>query len=123
VVCKFTTHFPPVIYFEDIATALYYATGVKYNEQDIRLIGERIFMLERAFNLREGFSAKDDRLPERFIKEPAPTGPCKGHTVELDEMLKEYYRLRSLDENGYPTYEKMKELGLEDVAIKLGIER
>ncbi len=123
IVCKFTTHFPPVVYFKEIAVALYYATGVKYSEQDIRLIGERIFMLERAFNLREGFSAKDDRLPNRFTKEPAPLGPCKGHTVELDEMLNEYYRLRCLDEKGYPTYGKMKELGLEDVAIKLGIER
>lgn len=121
VVCKFTTHWPPVLYFEDIAESLYYATGIRYSAADMRLIGERIFLLERAFNLREGFSAKDDRLPERFVKEPSPTGESKGHVVELDEMLTEYYRLRGLDENGYPRYERMKTLGLTDVARGLGI--
>ncbi len=122
VVCKFSTHWPPVIYFEDAARALYYATGIKYTERELRLIGERIFVLERAFNLREGFSAKDDRLPDRFTKEPSPAGASKGHVVELDEMLAEYYRLRSLDQRGYPTIEKMKELSLEDVAADLRID-
>jgi len=122
VICKFTTHWPPVIYFEEIAEALTLATGINYTEGDIRLIGERIFMLERAFNLREGFSAKDDRLPERFLKEPAPTGPCKGQVVELEEMLKEYYGLRGLDERGYPNMDRMRKLGLEDVAKELGLE-
>ncbi|MDH5362132.1 MAG: aldehyde ferredoxin oxidoreductase C-terminal domain-containing protein, partial [Aigarchaeota archaeon] len=122
VVCKFSTHWPPAIYFEDAARALYYATGIKYMEKELRLIGERIFVLERAFNLREGFSAKDDRLPDRFTKEPSPGGASKGHVVELDEMLVEYYRLRSLDQRGYPTVEKMKELSLEDVAADLGID-
>ncbi len=122
VICKFTTHWPPVVYFKEIAEALTLATGMKYTEKDVRLIGERIFMLERAFNLREGFSAMDDRLPERFLKEPAPQGPCKGHVVELDEMLKEYYKLRGLDERGYPSIEKMKELGLEEVARQLEVQ-
>lgn len=122
VACKFTTHWPPVFYFADVAEALTYATGIKYTEEDVRLIGERIYLLERAFNLREGMSSKDDRIPERFLKEPAPAGPCKGHVVELDEMLREYYRLRGYDGHGYPSYEKMKEVGLEDVAKELGIE-
>jgi len=121
VVCKFTTHWPPVIYFKDAAEALTYATGVKYRENDLRVAGERIFILERCFNLREGLSAKDDWLPERFLKEPAPAGAAKGHVVELEQMLKEYYRLRDYDERGYPSYEKMKEIGLEDVAKELNI--
>ena len=121
VVCKFTTHWPPVLYFQDVAEALTHATGFKYTEDDIRLAGERIFMLERCFNLREGFSSKDDRLPERFTKEPAPAGGARGQVVELDEMLEEYYKLRDLDERGYPSYERMKKLGLEDVARELGL--
>jgi len=121
VICKFCTHWPPVFYFKDIAEALTYATGIKFTEQDVRMVGERIYLLERAYNLREGLSRKDDRIPERFLKEPAPAGPCKGHVVELDEMLREYYRLRSYDERGYPSYEKMKELGLEEIAEELGI--
>lgn len=122
VICKFVTHWPPVFYFKDVAEALTYATGIRYTEEDVRTIGERIYLLERAFNLREGLSSKDDRLPERLLKEPAPAGPSKGHVIELDVMLKEYYRLRCYDEKGYPSYEKMKEVGLEDVAKELGIQ-
>lgn len=121
VVCKFTTHWPPVIYFRDAAKALTYATGIKYTEKDLRIIGERIFILERCFNVREGLTKDDDRLPERFLKEPAPAGGAKGHIVELDKMLPEYYRLRGYDERGLPTYQKLKELGLEDVAKELKI--
>jgi len=122
VICKFCTHWPPVFYFKDIAEALTYATGIRFTEEELRLIGERIYLLERAYNLREGLSSKDDRLPERFLKEPAPAGPCKGQVVELDEMLKEYYRLRGYDERGYPSYEKLREVGLEEVAEELGIK-
>ena len=49
-----------------------------------------------------GEDDKDDRLLERFLKEPTPTGPCKRHVVKLDEMLRGY------DQNGYPSYEKPK---------------
>ena len=121
--CKFGAIWPPIIYFEDNAKTLNYATGWSYSEKDLRRIGERIFVLERAFILREGFTSKDDRLPERFTKEPAPVGPNKGHVVEIDDMLREYYRLRDWDERGYPSYQKMEELDLLDVASELGIEK
>jgi aldehyde:ferredoxin oxidoreductase len=116
VVCKFSTHWPPVFFFEDLAKAVTYATGYKYSEADMRVIGERIFLLERAFNIREGLSSKDDRLPERFLKEPAQTPPNKGHVVELDEMLSEYYRLRGYNSEGIPSYDRLVKVGLEDVA-------
>ncbi len=74
--------------------------------------GERIYNIERLFNIREGFSRKDDYLPERFIKESLPTGPCKGQTFEMDELLDDYYAIRGWDPNGIPTMEKMEELGL-----------
>jgi aldehyde:ferredoxin oxidoreductase len=122
VICKFSTHWPPIFYFEDLAKALTLATGVDYDEKDLRLIGERIFILERCFNLREGFSAQDDVLPKRFLNEPSPSGGAMGHTVELDVMIKEYYRLRDLDKDGFPSSERMKHLGLKDVADQLGIE-
>ncbi|HDD56506.1 MAG TPA: hypothetical protein ENG18_00610, partial [Nitrososphaeria archaeon] len=44
-----------------------------------------------------------------------------GHVVELDEMLKEYYRLRGYDERGYPSYEKLRSLDLLEVAKELNI--
>ena len=75
-------------------------------------IGDRIYTMERAFNAKEGFSRKDDTLPARFLEEPMPKGPAKGKVVPLDEMLDEYYELRGLDDEGHPTAEKMREVGL-----------
>jgi aldehyde:ferredoxin oxidoreductase len=121
VTCKFGAIWPPVFYFEDYARALTALTGIEYTEQKLREIGERIFTLERAFNIREGITRADDRLPERLLKEPAPAGPCKGHVVELDYMLREYYELRGWDwETGWIPARKLRDLGLQDVEKELG---
>jgi aldehyde:ferredoxin oxidoreductase len=121
VACKFGAVWPPVFYFADFAMALTALTGIKYTERNLRLIGERIFTLERAFDIREGVTAKDDRLPERLTKEPAPAGPCKGHVVELDHMLREYYKLRGWDrKTGWIPRSRLVKLGLADVAKNLG---
>ena len=82
-------------------------------------VGERIYNLARAFNVREGFGKKDDKLPLRFFKESVPEGPLKGHPIKIrdfNKMLKEYYELNGWDGNGVPTKEKLVELGLEGIA-------
>ncbi|MGR9098995.1 MAG: aldehyde ferredoxin oxidoreductase family protein, partial [Gammaproteobacteria bacterium] len=72
--------------------------------------GERIWNLERKFNLDAGLSAKDDTLPKRLLKDAAKTGPAKGRVNELDKMLPEYYRLRGWNTDGVPTKETMERL-------------
>jgi aldehyde:ferredoxin oxidoreductase len=89
------------------------ATGIDdfSDEQYLLRLGERIWNLERLFNLREGFGRGDDTLPRRFTEEPLPEGPRKGHTVDLERMLKEYYQARGWNsESGAPTEEKLKDL-------------
>jgi len=124
VACKFGAVWPPAFYFADFAAALTALTGTKYTEKDLRLIGERIFTLERAFDIREGVTAKDDRLPERLTKEPAPAGACKGHVVELDRMMREYYQLRGWDrKTGWIPRSRLAKLGLPNVAKNLATLR
>lgn len=95
-------------------------TGVDMTANEALATGERITNLERAFNLREGLTRKDDSLPERFLKEPMPEGPSKGHAVNLDLMLDEYYEARGWDKaSGFPTRRKLEELGLKAVAEEL----
>jgi len=119
-VCKYGTQIPPVFYYEDIARALQATTGMKVSEKELRLIGERIVNLNRAFNVREGISCKDDTLPDRLTKEPAPKGPAKGHVVELSKMLEEYYELRGWDKKtGLPLRSTLQKLGLNDIAEDL----
>ena len=87
-------------------------TGVAYTAEDFMKCGDRIWNLERQFNLAAGLTAKDDALPPRLLQEPIKTGPSKGMLSRLPEMLPVYYRLRGWDENGVPTPAKLGELGL-----------
>jgi aldehyde:ferredoxin oxidoreductase len=72
--------------------------------------GERVYNLERMFLLKAG--STEDTLPPRMLNEPLPDGPAKGMVAELDKMLPEYYKVRGWDEKGWPTKEKLDELGL-----------
>ena len=88
------------------------ATGFDYDMDEMMGVGERIWNLEKLFNLRAGLDRTEDTLPRRFLQEPMPAGPAKGRTVPLEEMLSEYYRLRGWDTDGRPTKEKLAALGL-----------
>ncbi|RLI41614.1 aldehyde:ferredoxin oxidoreductase, partial [Candidatus Bathyarchaeota archaeon] len=92
-------------------------------QENFMKTGERIWNLIRAFNVREGIGRKEDTLPLRIFEDPLPSGIAKGKVLpkeHFEKMLKEYYVLRGWDpETGIPTYEKLKELELEDVAKSL----
>ena len=87
-------------------------TGIDITHEEMLKAGERIWNLERMFNMKAGFTKEDDILPKRLTEDPAPLGPPTGQVVELEKMLGEYYELRGWDENGVPTEEKLKELGI-----------
>lgn len=78
----------------------------------IKATGERIWNLERQFNLAAGFTAADDTLPQRSLTEPAKTGAAAGKVNELGEMLPEYYDVRGWSKDGVPTPETLQRLGL-----------
>jgi aldehyde:ferredoxin oxidoreductase len=108
--CKFTSW---VTSAEDWATLISCLTGWEFSASDFRKTGERIYNLERAYNIREGLTRADDTLPKRLLEEPLPEGPAKGQIVHLKPLLDAYYKFRGWDENGKPTPEKLKELGLD----------
>jgi len=108
-ICLFTTF---AIGLPEVANMLRAAVGWTTSDEEILQIGERIWNLERLFNLRAGFTKADDTLPPRLMEEPLPSGPAKGKVNELEVMLKEYYQVRGGNEEGVPTEEKMAELSL-----------
>lgn len=112
-VCKFS-HF--ALGDEFYARLLSAATGHEFRAQDLQRIGEKIWNLERLFNLREGFTRADDTLPPRLLSEAPAEGPSRGQTVDLGPMLDEYYRFRGWDLAGRPTPDKLKDLGLDGLA-------
>ncbi len=108
-VCLFTTF---GLGAPEIAAQLAANTGVDYTADSIVMIGEKINNLERLFNLKAGFTAADDTLPVRLLKDPIPSGPSKGEVSRLKEMLPLYYKARGWDKNGVPTPETISSLGL-----------
>lgn len=97
---------------ENYAAMLSALTGVTYTPEDYLKAGERIWNLERMFNLEAGLTSKDDVLPLRMTKLPIKTGPSKGELSHVPEMLPEYYKLRGWDEEGVPTKERLHDLQL-----------
>lgn len=94
-------------------TALYNAaTGADMTVEEMMEAGERIYNIERMFNLAAGMDPASDTLPKRLLEEPITNGPSKGMVSRLDEMLPEYYELRGW-ENAFPTQETIARLGLE----------
>ncbi len=98
---------------QDVADLLESATGVDFGGiEALNKIGEKIFTMERVFNMKAGITGKDDTLPRRFLKEPMPEGASKGQVFEQDKLLPKYYEIRGWDKNGIPSKEKLEELGL-----------
>jgi aldehyde:ferredoxin oxidoreductase len=110
VYCKFANMAVSVEFFARTLTAV---TGELFTEEDLMKVGERVWNLERLYNLREGFTAEDDTLPERLLKEPVQEGPSAGFTANLSPMLEEYYAFRGWDQNGVPRPDKLQELSLD----------
>lgn len=98
---------------EFFARTLSAVTGENFTADDLMMVGERVWNLERLYNLREGFTKEDDTLPDRMLNEPLPDGPSQGFTVKLAPMLEEYYAFRGWDQNGVPKPEKLEQLSLE----------
>ena len=109
-VCKFAGF---AVSDELLARMMTAITGTEFVPQNLHNVGERIWNLERLYNLREGFIRKDDTLPKRMMEEPLKDGPAKGRVVNLVPQLEEYYRYRGWDSEGVPSKAKLKQLGLE----------
>ena len=98
---------------EQVLEAVRHVTGWPVTARELEQAVERGVTLARIFNIREGFTQKDDALPKRFATTPAD-GPLKGLDPEkFAEAQKGYYRLMGWDESGTPTASRLAELEIE----------
>lgn len=107
--CLFTTF---AWSLEDIAPQVDAACEGDWSAERLAELGERVWNMERDFNLRAGLTSADDTLPQRLLKEAAKTGPAEGRVNDLDKMLPEYYELRGWSTDGTLTDETRQRLGL-----------
>jgi aldehyde:ferredoxin oxidoreductase len=85
------------------------ALGRTITGGELARIGERIVTAERLFVERAGAS---DTLPTRWSETPLNDGRASGHLPALDDLLSEYYRRHGWTEQGGPTPERLKDLGI-----------
>ncbi|MFP4457790.1 MAG: aldehyde ferredoxin oxidoreductase family protein [Clostridia bacterium] len=97
---------------DEYALILNKVLDTDWTAEDILTAGERIWNLEREFNLEAGVDPSQDTLPKRLLEDGIKEGPSEGHVTRLSEMLPEYYELRGWTKEGIPTEEKKKQLGI-----------
>lgn len=101
--------------YDDTVDLVRGVTGWNSTLWELLKVGERGVTMARVFNVREGFTAEDDRLPDRF-GEPFASGPLLGTALDKDKMAKavaDYYGMMGWDERGVPRPEKLQELSLD----------
>ncbi len=108
-ICTFTLK---VLWIPDYVAMLNAVCGFGFDETGLLRAGERIWNLQKLFNIRAGFGRKDDTLPSRLRCEPLGSTADHARVWRRDEMLEEYYALRGWDARGIPTDAKLRELGI-----------
>jgi aldehyde:ferredoxin oxidoreductase len=101
-----------ISHFVDLLNGAIGSDGSQWSEERMMETGERVWNLERRFNMSAGLTGADDTLPKRLLETPAPSGTGKGKVNELSKMLPEYYKLRGWTEDGQLTNELIDRLGL-----------
>jgi len=112
-ICKFMINNGGLT-ISDISKELEYSTGLKYSNMELLETSKRGITLQRLINVRDGITRADDTLPPKMRQAAIIGGRAGKAPVNFDKMLQDYYRLRGWNENGIPTQESLKKLGLDD---------
>lgn len=94
-------------------------TGYEIDAGEVLRIGERVWNMQKVFNLRAGCTREDDTLPPRLLREPLTEGAPKGRVWEREPLLDDYYRARGWDREGRPTPEKLSELDIGEAVVSV----
>lgn len=108
--CLFTSFALGATQYREMLNA---ATGQNLTDEELMEAGDRVWNIERLFNLKAGIDPKNDTLPKRLLEDPVADGPSKGYITDLKTMLPQYYKERGWDEGGVPTDETIEKLGLK----------
>lgn len=91
-------------------------TGWQTSAYEFLRWGERRNHLMRVYNWREGFTADDDTLPERFFAEPVPTRHSASTSLNREKFrgaMQTYYGMMGWDSAGRPRESTLLDFELE----------
>ena len=111
-ICRFTGYAAGAEHWSKAYSSV---TGEDIGREEIEQAAERIATLERLFNIRAGFTRKDDNLPERLKTNPIKVSNKQYliSEIDLNRMLDDYYSIRGWDRDGIPLRETCEKLGIE----------
>ena len=114
-ICRFISY---QFSFDYYAKMMSQATGLETSADDIMNASERVFNLTRLYNMREGFTRKDDSVPMRCFVDQVPSGPTKGKLLDperFNQALEAFYEISGWDkQTGAPLRNKLRDLALEE---------
>ncbi|MDF2614379.1 MAG: aor [Clostridia bacterium] len=96
----------------DYASMINAVIGTDWTAEDVLMAGERIWNIERLYNLEAGIDPSQDTLPKRLLEDGIAEGPSKGNVARLSELLPQYYSERGWGSDGIPTEDRKALLGL-----------
>ncbi len=119
-VCKFSRG---LMVDEGLLELVNAVTGFEMGLDEFLRVGERTYNLSKLFNIKNGFTREDDKLPDRVFKDEVLYGPTEGETIsrrEFEQELDRYYDVRGWDEKGVPMKNTLKRLDLTEEVEELG---
>jgi len=99
ILCRFFRDF---YLWDELRDAVSLTTGLDLNKSELQKLAAQVSDNARRFNLREGLTAADDRLPKRFFDESLPDGQAVTEK-EMATLVGDYYRLRGWSAEGIPS--------------------
>lgn len=99
ILCRF---YRDLYQWEELSDLIHMACGIKFDTGQLRSIASNIVDMTRKFNLAQGLEPAEDRLPQRFFREPLPESGKVLTEQEMDQLLQEYYQVRGWDQRGVP---------------------
>lgn len=109
-ICLFTEK---VLWTTDYVAMVNAVTGFDLDDAEFLCIGDRIWNLQKIFNIGAGLGKEDDTLPPRLMNEPLPDGAASGRVWVREPLLDEYYNVRGWNSEGVPSEEKLRQLGID----------
>ncbi len=91
-----------ILDFESGSRLLRAGTGLGFTPEGVDEVLKNHIVADRLLNIEFGLESSLDTLPSRFTQQPLEEGPSKGSVIDIQRMVKEYYRIKGWDEKGNP---------------------
>lgn len=99
ILCRF---YRDLYQWDELAAIIKGTTGLEMDKEKMRSIASAITNNTRLFNLKQGLTTKEDKLPKRFYTEALPETGKVVNEGQMDQLIRDYYKARGWTDKGKP---------------------